>query len=63
MLNFKKWLEVGGTPWDAAPLQCPYDPEHPERGAFPRHNINELPPTKKKFGKNRFLMKKNMKKN
>ena len=55
-------MEVGGTPWDAAPLQCPYDPEHPERGAFFRHNPDELPPAKKKFGKDRFRMKK-MKKN
>jgi len=62
MLNFKKWLETGGTPWDAAPPQCPYDPEHPERGAFFYHNPKELPPTKKKFGKDRFLMKK-MRKN
>ncbi len=56
MLSFKKWLlEVGGTPWDNAPLQCPYDPEHPERGAFPYIKLDkkDVPPTKKRQPKER----------
>lgn len=61
MKTFQQWLnEVGGTPWDAAPLQKPIDPEHPERSALYQANLDGLdkPPCKKKYGKNRFLMKK-----
>ena len=53
------------------PKQCPYDPEHPEKSAFRTTNLNhlvnpdatdtqdsDLPPAPKKFGKDRFKMKK-----
>jgi hypothetical protein len=63
MLAFKKWLEVGGTPWGDAPLQQPIDPEHPERSALFQTKLDnsDRPPCKKKYGQDRFQMKRKMK--
>ncbi len=61
-LSFKKWIEsqvLGGGL--EPPKQSPVDPSPApgqSRGAFPTYNAEENPPTKK----NKFRMKKKMKK-
>lgn len=64
MISFKKWLfEVGGTNAGEIPKQSPIDPEHPERSALYSTNLDgdDKPPAPKKFGLDRFKMKKKMK--
>lgn len=60
-LKKRKLTEVGGTNWGDLPKQNPIDPEHPERSALFSTDLdgNDKPPARKKYGKDRFKMKKN----
>jgi len=57
--------EVGGSNWGdvGAVKQSPIDPEHLEQSALFSTNLDgdDKPPVPKKFGKDRFRMKKKMK--